>query len=167
MDLYLWDENGIYAGKTEVDGAGVLPVRSTPAAPPECAGSEVARWTGTGWDKLAELPLADTDWPALIANRRWQAETGGMVFSGMRIDTDDRSKLLINGAAARAVRSADYVLRWKTADGFVDLPSAQVLAMADAVSDHVQACFDREDELLTAAGNGTISDEDLSTGWPV
>lgn len=106
------------------------------------------------------------DWPALIADRRWLAEASGTTFAGMPIDTDDRSKLLINGAAMRADRSADYVLRWKTSQGFVDLSAAQVLAVADAVSEHVQLCFDREDVLLGAMADGSITAEMLEEGWP-
>lgn len=102
-----------------------------------------------------------------IATRRWQAETGGTVFAGMAIDTDDRSKLLINGAALRADRNADYVLRWKTSQGFVDLSAAQVLAVADAVSEHVQLCFDREDALLEALADRTFTETMLNEGWPV
>lgn len=106
------------------------------------------------------------DWAERIAARRWIAETAGTTFGGMPIDTDDRSKLLINGAALRADRSADYVLRWKTSEGFVDLTAAQVLAVADAVSEHVQLCFDREDALLGAVADGSITVEMLEEGWP-
>ena len=120
--------------------------------------------------KLAAAPEAEPapapDWPALIAARRWLAETSGTTFGGMPIDTDDRSKLMINGAALRADRSADYVLRWKTSQGFVDLTAAQVLAVADAVSEHVQLCFDREDALLLAVADGSITAEMLEEGWP-
>lgn len=170
MILYLWNEQGLFVGEQEVDEAGALPLRSTPTKPPKLTGTEVAYWTSEGWEKLAaapEVPPAPApDWSALIAARRWQAETGGTVINGLPIDTDDRSKLLINGAALRANRSSDYVLRWKTSGGFVDLTAAQVLAVADAVSEHVQACFDREDELLGAVADGTITADMLEEGWP-
>ena len=170
MNFYQWDVNGIFFDVVDVDPAGELPLRSTPTQPPELEGKEVARWTGSGWEKLAAAPEPEPapapDWPALIAARRWLAETSGTTFGGMPIDTDDRSKLLINGAALRANRSADYVLRWKTSQGFVDLSAAQVLAVADAVSEHVQICFDREDALLAAVADGSITAEILEEGWP-
>ena len=83
----------------------------------------------------------------------------GTVVGVMPIATDDRSKVLINGAALRANRSPDYVLRWKTSDGFVVLTADQGVAVADAVSEHVQACFDREDALLAAVADGSITTE--------
>lgn len=170
ITLYRWNSETLFVGQIEVDPSGPLPERSTPTKPPELEGEEVARWTGRGWEKLAAAPepAPDSvpDWPALIAARRWLAETSGTTFGGMQIDTDDRSKLLINGAALRADRSADYVLRWKTSEGFVDLPAAQVLAIADAVSEHVQLCFDREDVLLGAVADGSITAEILEEGWP-
>lgn len=169
--MYLWNEDNIYFQSVEVDESGDLPTRGTFTPPPELEGDEVARWSGGGWEVLESAPAPDPlptpGWPALIATRRWQAETSGTVFGGTFIDTDDRSKLLINGAALRADRSADYVLRWKTSGGFVDLTAAQVLAIADAVSEHVQLCFDREDALLGAVTDGLITAEMLEEGWPV
>lgn len=120
----------------------------------------------TAAEKAARDALIAADWEDRIAARRWLAETSGTTFGGMPIDTDDRSKLLINGAAMRADRSADYVLRWKTSGGFVDLTAAQVLAIADAVSEHVQLCFDREDVLLGAVADSSITAEMLEEGWP-
>lgn len=170
MIFYLWDEQGLYVGDQEVDETGALPLRSTPTKPMKLSGTQVARWTGSGWEKLAAAPepepLPAPDWPALIAARRYIAETSGTVIASMPIATDDRSKTLINGAVLRAYRSTDYVLRWKTSEGFVDLPAAQVLAIADAVSEHVQLCFDREDVLLGAVAAGSITAEMLEEGWP-
>lgn len=170
MKLYLWNQQALYAGVVEVEPLDALPMRSTPTAPPKLSGKQVARWTGSSWEKLAAPPapepLPPPDWAALIAARRYDAEVAGTVVGGMSIATDDRSKLLINGAALRANRSSDYVLRWKTSDGFVDLSAAQVLAVADAVSEHVQACFDREDALLGAVTDESITAEMLEEGWP-
>ncbi|HCJ29400.1 MAG TPA: hypothetical protein DHV63_08915 [Pseudomonas sp.] len=103
---------------------------------------------------------------ASIAARRWQAETGGIDVAGMHIETDDRSKALITGSAIKAMRSAAYTLNWKTPEGFIQIPAEQVLAMADAVSDHVQACFNREAELLEALEAGTFTPDMLEEGWP-
>lgn len=169
IKLYLWNEQGLFVGEQEVDETGALPPRSTSTKPMKLTGKQVARWTGSSWEKLAAPPapepLQAPDWAALIAARRYDAEVAGTLVGGMPIATDDRSKLLINGAALRANRSSDYVLRWKTSDGFVDLSAAQVLAVADAVSEHVQACFDREDALLAAVADGTIEAGMLEEGW--
>lgn len=101
-----------------------------------------------------------------IAARRYQAEVAGITIGGMRIETDDRSKLLINGAAVEAMIDPAYTMQWKTSEGFVELTGAQVIGIARAVRAHVQACFDREAELLAALGGGTLTDEMLEQGWP-
>ena len=170
MIFYKWNSQSIFFGQVDVDETGPLPECSTPTKPPKLTGTQVARWTGEGWEKLEAAPevapAPAPDWSALIAARRYIAETSGTVIAGMPIDTDDRSKLLINGAAMRADRNADYVLRWKTSEGFVDLTAAQVLAVADAVSEHVQLCFDREDVLLGAVADAAITADMLEEGWP-
>ena len=164
MKMYQISNAGIFTGVS----ADVDPLQGTPdgwvnTEPPELGAGEYALWSGR-WSVTTAAPTRD--WPALIATRRWLAETSGTTFGGMPIATDDRSKLLINGAVLRADRSADYVLRWKTSQGFVDLTAAQVLAVADVVSEHVQLCFDREDALLLAVADGSITAEMLEEGWP-
>ena len=114
--------------------------------------------------KTAEHKRAERLSPERIAARRYQAETGGFEFSGIRIETDDRAKLMINGAAVEAMIDPGYVLNWKTQSGFVTLNGDQVIAIARAVRAHVQACFDREAELLALGSD--ITDEDLESGWP-
>ncbi|MFK3973783.1 DUF4376 domain-containing protein [Pseudomonas sp. NPDC087358] len=167
--VYLWGEYDIYFASREVDESGDLPACCTFTVPPELTGEQVARWTGAGWELLESRPqpvVVEPAWPDLIAARRYVAEVGGTTVEGMPIETDDRSKLLINGAALRANRDVDYVLRWKTSEGFVDLTAAQVLAVADAVSEHVQLCFDREDALLGSVADGSITAELIEEGWP-
>ncbi|WP_024696138.1 DUF4376 domain-containing protein [Pseudomonas syringae] len=171
MKLYQWDNQYLHNSVVfEVDPLDALPPRTTPTAPPKTTGTQVARWTGSAWEKLSkapeQLPLPEPDWLPLIATRRYQAEISGITLEGLPIETDDRSKLLINGAAARAARDSNYTLKWKTLEGFVDLPAAQVLIMADAVSDHVQDCFNREAELQAAVADGSITAEMLDQGWP-
>lgn len=107
------------------------------------------------------------DWPARIAARRYAAEVAGIEVAGMRVETDDRSKLLINGAALEAMIDPEYVLSWKTAGGFVDLGADQVLGVARAVRAHVQACFNREATLLAQLfTEGQLAAEELESGWP-
>ncbi|MDA8485174.1 DUF4376 domain-containing protein [Pseudomonas resinovorans] len=102
----------------------------------------------------------------LIAARRYTAEIAGVTVGSIRVDTDDRSKLLINGAAVEAMLNPAYVLRWKADGVFVDLDADQVKDVARAVRAYVQACFDREDALLTALNAGTFTESMLEEGWP-
>lgn len=79
-----------------------------------------------------------------IAQVRWHAETSGV--QGIR--TDRESQAMITGAALKAMQDETYTCKWKTESGFVELTAPQILAIADAVRAHVQACFDHEAELL-------------------
>ncbi|WP_296232374.1 DUF4376 domain-containing protein [uncultured Pseudomonas sp.] len=118
--------------------------------------SEIAEYQQARRGEIAEA----------IAARRYEAETAGIDIAGMHVDTDDRSKLLINGAALEAMIDPDYVMQWKTPAGFVELSAAQVLAVARAVRAHVQGCFDREAELLGTLGQGNFEPAMLADGWP-
>lgn len=103
---------------------------------------------------------------AAIAARRWQAETAGITVNGTAIDTGRDSQALITGAAVSAMLDPNYSVRWKTPNGFIDLTGEQVIGVATAVRAHVQACFDREAELLGELEAGTLAPEMLEEGWP-
>lgn len=105
-------------------------------------------------------------WALTIANTRYEHEISGIVVQGMSIATDDRSKALITSAALKAMRNPEHVLSWKTSDGFVELSGSRLLDVADAVNEHVQACFGRENELLVALAAGQFTEAMLSESWP-
>lgn len=106
------------------------------------------------------------DYAPRIAERRWQAEVAGITLNGVHIDTNDRSKLLINGAALEAAIDPAYTMQWKTPSGFIELTGEQVIGIARAVRAHVQACFDREAELLAALDADSLTPAMLEQGWP-
>ena len=169
ITVYQWDDSGLYTGSTDVDEYGPMPPQSTPTKPPKLTGAQVAQWQGE-WVKLSEPPAPPPepapDWPALIAARRYTAEMSGTTVQGMAIATDDRSQGLITGAALAAMLDAAYSIRWKTTEGFVELTGAQIIGVASAVRGYVQACFDREADLLAAVADGTITAAMIDEGWP-
>lgn len=124
-----------------------------------------AQWPGM-WREAAPDPEPAPDWPALIAARRYEAETAGTTVDGLQIDTGRDSQALITGAALQATLDPDYTCRWKTAAGFVELTAGQIIGVASAVRAHVQACFDREADLLAALEAGTFDPALLEQGWP-
>lgn len=118
-------------------------------------------------EELAEREQQQRDELAQqIATRRWQAEVAGIDIGGLRIDTGRDSQALITGATVQAMLDPSYALRWKTPDGFVDLAAEQIIGVATAARAHVQACFNREAELLEALEAGTFTPEMLDQGWP-
>lgn len=136
------------------DGSGVRAVNG----PEDIAGDEYYSESPA----LPETPVS----AAMVAERRYRAETAGVSVRGLRIDTDDRSKLLINGAALEALIDPAYSMQWKCQGEFVQLDAGQILEVARAVRGHVQACFDREAELLAKLNEGTLSTSEVERGWP-
>ena len=120
----------------------------------------------SGGPVLVARPVASPDYPARIAERRYRAETAGIIVSGMPLDTGRDSQALVTGAALAAVIDPAYHCQWKTIEGFVDLDAQTIIALASAMRAHVQACFDREAELLDALESGTYTDALLDQGWP-
>jgi len=112
---------------------------------------------------LAPSPV---DYAALIASRRYTAETSGIVVGGVEVDTGRDSQALITGAALNAVIDPSYICNWKTPAGFVQLDAQTLLGVATTLRAHVQSCFDREAELLAALNAGEFIDEMLEEGWP-
>ncbi|MCJ2141864.1 DUF4376 domain-containing protein [Methylobacterium sp. E-066] len=103
---------------------------------------------------LLGKPVPDFDLADYAAAKRYAVETGGITVSGARVRTDRESQALLTGAYVRAQKNPAGTVSFKTLDGFVKLPAAQVIALGDAVGDHVQACFDAEeavDAALSAA----------------
>lgn len=174
--LYRYDAtNGLYLDSFHVEDDAEVPIGATDIAPdfdmdfdPE---THYARFYMTFWMLFEKSPAAQPVEPApvtsdMIAARRYAAETLGIVIDGMVVATDDRSQALITGAALQALIDPEYSLQWKTAAGFVQLTGQQILALASAVRAHVQACFDREAELLAALADGSIAIDLLEQGWP-
>jgi len=111
-------------------------------------------------------PVATPDWPALIAQERYRREASGILFDTWLIDTSRDGQALIAGAAVSAILDPNYHCNWKTGVGFIELQAHQLIAIANAVRTHVQACFDRELMLLRAIEAGEFHDAMLTEGWP-
>lgn len=98
--------------------------------------------------------------------RRDQAIASGIVTVGdAPILTDDTTQQRLTAVALAVTLDPAATIRWKCADGhFRVLDAAQVIAAAQAVRAYVQACYDREAELLAALDAGEPVDVDA--GWP-
>lgn len=142
---------------------------ATPIDTPDPANNRIVRMWPIVPIPLDEMRQARKDEATAL---RWEREVAGIVINGVPVATDDRSKTLILGKRAKARENPDMTFRWKTAGGtWVELTGSQIIAIADAVADHVQACFDREGELhdlIDAAGPDAadVLAVDITTGWP-
>lgn len=93
-----------------------------------------------------------------LARRRWEVEVGGITVGGAPMATDDRAKLMILGKRTKAKEDPSGVTRWKVnAEEFAWIPNTAIIAVADAVEAHVQACFDAEAEILARIHPGEIT----------
>jgi len=73
---------------------------------------------------------------------------GGMTINGISIKTDERTQTALTRARMKADRNNKYSANWKTEDGFMVLSADVIIALVDAVDEHVQRCFDAEEILL-------------------
>lgn len=95
-----------------------------------------------------KLALLKTALKQLATQRRWEVEVGGTVVGGVPIATDDRTKTLLTGADRRARREPGFTTEWKGANGvWVPIGAATIIALSDAVFDHVDRCFAEERRL--------------------
>tara|TARA_R110002020_G_scaffold467027_4_gene690215 strand:+ start:29882 stop:30442 length:561 start_codon:yes stop_codon:yes gene_type:complete len=107
-----------------------------------------------------------------LANRRWQAETGGIVVAGMSVPTDDKTQSRVTAAYVKAAQDSEFAIpNWKFAPGvWGALDAATIIAIGDAITAHVQACFSNEAAIsaliVAAADHSALDAIDINTGWP-
>lgn len=142
-----------------------MPVFYSPTGNPEVWNEKPKLYyTPEEWGALHPAPTPTFDElkaqkKAEIAAMRFEKETSGITVFGATIDTDRDSQALITGAALAAVIDSGYSLNWKTESGFVHLTAPEILAIAQAVRAHVQACFDREAELVALVDAAETAEE--------
>lgn len=107
---------------------------------------------------------------AELAALRYEREIGGFVWNGLTIDTSREARGNLSGAVQMATISTEFSVSWKTPDGtFVDLDSATLIALGQAVAGHVSACFTRErqlrDALLATAEWQDVITFDVAAAW--
>ena len=104
--------------------------------------------------------------------KRWDVETGGLTLpNGARVLTRIEDQNRISNAVTNALRLGLASVSFKSADGkFFTTPIADLVAIADAVGMHVQACFDAErvhyDAIAALGSVAAAQAYDVATGWP-
>lgn len=83
-----------------------------------------------------------------ITAYRRKRELGGTSISlggqTLEIQTDDEIQRKILAARVMAKEDADYTVNWKLPSGFVRLNATALIAISDAIRNHIQKCFDAE-----------------------
>lgn len=106
-----------------------------------------------------------------LANRRWEAETGGLTFGAMRIPTDRDTQSRID-QIVKAYADGDLTdpVSFKMPFGFISLGETELRAIKRAGALHIQACFQREADIaaliLAAQSHADLDAADFAHGWP-
>jgi hypothetical protein len=106
-----------------------------------------------------------------LATVRWNEEESGTTFGGNPLATDRTTQAKLTAGYAKAVNDPDFVIAsWKFAAGvFGSLDATTIIAAANAVEAHIQACFTNEKTLsadvLAAADFAALDAVDLTVGW--
>ncbi len=118
---------------------------------------------------LAELKASLID---AVRAKRAAVEAGGIIRNGAPLSTDERTQNRINGAL-RLFDEAPQLeeVDWEVAPGaFATMDRATVKAIGVEIGLHIQACFSRSRELVTAINGATdvpgILAIDIGVGWP-
>lgn len=125
------------------------------------------RYEFPDWEATGEYALATEAAPTKTAlmeyaqERRTQRELAGININGLPVATDDRSKIMISGARQAAVANPDFVTPWVLADGshtMLDAPT--IIAVSDAVLNHVAWVFELYSQVVLEINRGTITTTD-------
>jgi hypothetical protein len=164
---YIYNAQGYLSGIYDGDG---LPDSSTTLQPIHTDGYTPQFLDGAWVDQ--NTPASDS-WESKIADRRYTAEVRGFIWNTVFIDTDRISQPKIASARAAAkdgVRSDTAV--WKCGNPLTGLAiyrvttNVEMIEIADAAFNYVQACYDREGVLIAAVADSTITAAMVDEGWP-
>lgn len=92
-----------------------------------------------------------------LANYRYDVEVGGINLGGVIIQTDRETRANLLGARTEALEDSSATTDWKTGQGFVTLDASTMIAVANAVKDHVKKCFSAERHVQGLIDGGTVS----------
>jgi len=156
-------ETGAATGEVVMPGGGAIVEGHVDLTPDQVA--ELAALISPSLDQRKARALA------ALAARRWQAETGGIIVGGLAIKTDEDTQRKITGAYVKADKDAGFTVQWKVDAGvFVTLDAAIIVAVGDAVTAHIQSCFENEADLSTliveAGDEAALAAIDIESGWP-
>ena len=84
---------------------------------------------------------------AELASARYTEEIGGIVVGSVTIATGRESQAMMTGAYVSLKQGLMQSVNWKGDDGWVTATLTEIEPIAQAVSQHIQACFTKESQL--------------------
>lgn len=102
------------------------------------------------------------------AEMRWKKEKKGIVYKGIELETDDRTKTAILLKKQSITEGSTF--SWKNNGKIFKLTTEDVINIANAIDDYVQQCFEIEAELITKLDLVEkpldLAEFDLNIEWP-
>src|SRR5690606_15883089 len=106
---------------------------------------------------VEEVPPPEPEPPTVqdlldyLGRKRVEVEEGGIVFNGITVATDrEHSQVKLTAAYIKAINDPSFkITNSKNAPGvFIpEIDANTIIAMGDAVTNHIQTCFDKEADL--------------------
>lgn len=123
------------------------------------------------WSKIVSKEMIEeinvSEIKSRVASVRYQQEISGLTIDGHPFYTDRETQMKLMAASLRAQTNPDYSVNWKLADGsFSKFTSNQIIEITNKIADYVQACYERESELVKEIDEGTYTEQMINTGWP-
>lgn len=90
---------------------------------------------------------------------RWAKETSGCTVTGFGpVPSDERTQSVITAAYLKAVTDPNYsIASWKAGPNtYMPLSNAQIIAIADAMEEHIQGCFEANEKIDSQIADDTI-----------
>jgi len=107
----------------------------------EAPGEVVTGYIYNSKTKKFKAPSVVYDFDEELKKVRNEKLKAGLSMDGITVETDDVTQTRLMAIRIMAKEDSSYSVKWKTRAGFVDLNARTIVAIADAVLAHVQACF--------------------------
>lgn len=121
-------------------------------------------------EKLISLEEAIKHKLQYLALLRYEKETSGVEFNGIKISTDRESVSILNSTLASLVNGFAETIEWKTDSGeFTSIDIITLTEISRQVFEHVQNCFKQENvhalniKQLTSVED--VNAYDIESGW--
>lgn len=102
---------------------------------------------------------------AEIAAARYDWEIAGIDYKNVHISTDREDQAMITAIALSATLNNDFTTVWKGTNGYINLNSQEILALAYLVAEHVETAFAEEKRLAELIDSAQNEEELNSIVW--
>lgn len=138
-------------------------------ASPPLSGIKKPQWVNGAWVSGQTLDEVKADKLAALASYRFDVETAGISVGGVNIKTDRESQAMLTGAYTLMTMDPSRQINWKGGNKWSHTDNVTLAAVALAVGNHVQSCFDKEEAhynaIVVLTSIEEVKNYDFSTGW--